>query len=63
MPKSTKYIHHRRRKPTEFVKTSFRTVPISHVPTRKRWKKGSKAVVGKLRKTGKWATQSILEKK
>lgn len=58
-----KYKHHRRRNPKEFIKSSLRTVPVSHVKTRKRWKKGSKAIVGKLKKTGKWATQSILELK
>lgn len=63
--KKAKYRHHRQRKPELFDETSFKTVPISHTKYRgKKYKKpGVKAVVGKLKKTGKPKIQSILEPK
>jgi DNA-binding HxlR family transcriptional regulator len=56
-----KYKRWRQKDPKLFIKTSFRTVPLDH--TEYRGKKKGKAVVGKLKKTKKWATQSILEEK
>lgn len=57
--KKSKYTHHRRRDPQKFKMESFRTVPISHVPHTKKYPRGTKAIVGKL-KTGFWKTQSVL---
>ncbi len=58
--KTTKYKRWRQKAPGLFIKTSFRTVPLSH--TEYKGKKKGKAVVGKLKRTKKWAIQSILEK-
>lgn len=58
---ASKYKRQRLKEPVLFVKSSFRTVPLSH--TTYRGKKKGKAIVGKLKKTGKWAMQSILEEK
>jgi len=60
-----KYRHHRQRSPKQFIQKSFRTVPISHTSYagKKFDKPGVKAVVGKLKGTSKWVTQSILEPK
>lgn len=62
--KHSKYDRDRREKPSEFVKRSFRTVPISHVPHKKRYPKGTKAIVGKWKneKAHKraYGTQSVL---
>jgi len=64
MPYSRKarYRHYRQRSPREFVRGTFRTVSISHAPYRgKKFRKpGVKAVVGRLKGSGRWATQSIL---
>jgi len=62
MPYSSKakYTHDRRKDPDEFKPRSFRTLPISHVPHTKKYPRGTKAVVGTLKATGKGATQSIL---
>ncbi len=57
--KKAKYIHKRRRKPSEYIPESMRTVNISHVPHKKEYPAGTKAIVGKLKKDG-YATQSIL---
>lgn len=60
-PRKTKrYKRYRQKDPKKFIKTSFRTVPLSH--TKYKGKKKGKAVVGKLKKTKKWTIQSILEK-
>ncbi len=61
MPTKKQYKRHRQKDPKLFIKNSFRTVPLSH--TKYKGKKKGKAVVGKLKKTKKWATQSILEEK
>lgn len=58
--KKSEYEHHRKRDPGEFKKGTFRTVPVSHVPHRKRYPKGTKAVVGRSKKDNKFKTQSIL---
>ena len=55
------YKRHRLKEPTLFVKGSFRTVPLSH--TAYKGKKKGKAIVARLKKTEKWAIQSILEEK
>lgn len=62
-----RYYHERQRHPSDFVESTFRTVPLSHTGYRGRkfakWKRkgsGAKAIVGKLRKSGKWGVQSIL---
>jgi hypothetical protein len=57
--KKAKYEHHRKKPPSKFIKSSFRNVPISHVSHRKKYPRGTRAIVGKL-KSGKYATQSIL---
>ena len=60
----SKFEHHRQRPPKLFKQSSFRTVPISHVPHRIKYPKGAKAVVGELKspKKGqrKYQTQTIL---
>jgi len=56
-----KYKRHRKKDPKLFVKLSFRTVPLSH--TNYKGKLKGKAIVGKLKRTKKWAIQSILEEK
>ncbi len=56
-----KYKRHRKKNPSLFIKSSFRTVPLSH--TNYKGKLKGKAIVGKLKKTGKWEIQSILENK
>jgi len=56
-----KYKRFRRKNPKEFIKDSFRTVPLTHI-NYKGNKKG-KAIVGKLKKTNKWEIESILEEK
>ena len=62
--KKSKFEHHRKKSPGRFVKTSFRNVPISHVPHKKKYPKGTRAIVGKLKKPKKgqrkYQTQSIL---
>ena len=55
------YRRWRQKAPSLFIKSSFRTVPLSH--TEYKGKKKGKAIVGKLKKTKKWAIQSILEEK
>lgn len=59
---SAKFEHHRQKNPNEFQKKSFKTVPLSHTKYRgkKFKKKGTKAIVGKKKKSGKWGIQSIL---
>ena len=56
----SKYKRFSKRKVSEFIKNSFRTVPLSH--TEYKGKKKGKASVGKL-KNGKWAIKTILEEK
>lgn len=61
-PRVTKeYRRWRQRDPNLFVRSSFRTVPLSH--TDYKGKKKGKAIVGKLKTTKKWKIQSILEEK
>ena len=56
-----KYKRHRRKNPNEFLKSSFRIVPLSHTDYKGKLK--GKAIVGKLKKNKKWEIQSILEEK
>ena len=57
----SEYKRFSRKEVKEFIKNSFRTVPLSH--TKYRGKKKGKAIVGKLKKTSKWAIKTILEEK
>ena len=63
--KDANYKHNRQKNPNLFDKDSFKTVSISHTKYRgKKYKKrGNKAIVGKLKETGEWKIQSILEPK
>ena len=57
---SAKYFHKRRKKPREILRETFKTVPITHTNARKRYPKGTMAVVGKSKKTKNWVIQSVL---
>lgn len=59
--KTENYKRWRQKFPDLFIKSSFRTVPLSH--TDYKGKKKGKAIVGKLKSTKKWTIQSILEEK
>ena len=62
-PRKTKnWLRYRQEDPDKFVQKSFRNVPISHTDYKGKIK-GQRAIVGKLKKTGKWKIQSILKKK
>jgi len=56
-----RYKRHRKKGPSLFIKSSFRTVPLTHTDYRGKLK--GKAIIGKLKKTNKWEIQSILEEK
>jgi len=61
--RKARFRHYRQRKPSDFKKGSLRTVPLSHSGYRgKKFKgtRGAKAVVGRLKGSGRWSTQSIL---
>lgn len=60
--KKSKYNHNRQRSPKEFIKKSFKTVPLSHTSYsgNKYKNKKAKAIVGKLKRNKKWKIQSIL---
>jgi len=59
--RKAKYRHNRRAPPGEFVPGTFRNVPVTHVPTiKKKYPKGTRVIVGKRKKSGKWGVQSIL---
>jgi len=63
MPYSRKarYYHNRRAHPREFDKKTFRNVPASHVKSlRKKYPRGTRVIVGKRKKTGRWGVQSVL---
>ena len=55
-----KYTHDRRKKPKEIISGTYRTVPITHTNARKKYPKGTLAIVGKSKKTKNWVTQSVL---
>lgn len=62
-PRKTKnWLRYRQKSPNLFIQTSFRNVPLSHTNYKGKIK-GQRAIVGKLKKTKKWALQSILKKK
>ena len=62
-PRKTKnWLRYRQEEPARFIKSSFRNVPISHT-NYKGSIKGQKAIVGRLKRTGKWEVQSILKKR
>ncbi|MFX1480548.1 MAG: hypothetical protein ACFFCI_20860 [Promethearchaeota archaeon] len=65
--KKARYRHHRQQQPNEFIKGSFKTVPLNHTDYRgnkyaRYMYSGTpaKAIVGKLKSSGNWAIQSIL---
>lgn len=60
--KTENFLRYRQMEPGKFDQDSFRNVPISHTKYTGRIK-GNRAIVGKLKKTGKWEIQSILKKK
>lgn len=69
MPYSKKanYYHKRQKSPEKFKSGTFKTVAFNHAKYRGKKYEGyhksgtqAKAVVGKLKTTGKWSTQSIL---
>ena len=51
--KTTRYVRYRLRQPSSFKSGSFRTHDIGR-------KGHSKRIAGKLKRSGKWATQAIL---
>jgi len=62
-PRKTKnWIRYRQKSPSLFIQASFRNVPLSHTDYKGKIK-CERAIVGKLKKTGKWALQSVLKKK
>jgi hypothetical protein len=62
-PRKTKnWLRYRQEDPDKFVQKSFRNVPISHTNYKGKIK-GERAIVGKMKKTGKWKIQSILKKR
>ena len=62
-PRKTKnWLRYRKKEPSKFVKTSFRNVPASHTEYKGKTK-GIRAIVGKLKSTGKWVLQSILKRR
>jgi hypothetical protein len=69
MPYSKKscFYHKRQKQPNLFDESTFKTVPLDHTEYKgtkfQEWSKkdsGAKAIVGKLKKNGKWRIQSIL---
>ena len=62
-PRRTKnWLRYRQEDPEKFIQKSFRNVPLSHTDYKGKTK-GHKAIVGKLKKTAKWALQSVLKKR
>jgi len=61
-PRKTKnWIRYRQEDPDKFIQTSFRNVPLPHTEYKGKIK-AERAIVGKLKKTKKWALQSVLKK-
>lgn len=60
--KNANYMHDRQKSPELFARSTFKTVPLSHTKYNgtKYDKQTCLAIVGKLRKNGKWSIQSIL---
>ena len=62
-PRKTKnWLRYRQKEPSKFVQKSFRNVPISHTKYKGRIK-AVRAIVGKLKSTGKWVIQSKLKRR
>lgn len=62
-PRKTKnWLRYRQEDPSKFIKDSFKNVPLSHT-TYKGKIKAQRAIVGKIKKTGKWEIQSVLKKR
>lgn len=62
-PRQTKnWFRYRQEEPEKFSEKSFRNVPLSHTGYKEKIK-GQRAIVGKLKKTGKWVIQSVLKKR
>lgn len=65
--KKAKFYHHRQKSPRLFDKKTFKNVPLNHTSYRgekySKWMYSgtpARAIVGKLKKSKKWSTQSIL---
>ena len=62
-PRKTKnWLRYRQEDPEKFVKESFRNVPLSHANYKGNIK-GQRAIVGRLKKSGKWQVQSVLKRR
>lgn len=62
-PRKTKsWLRYRQEDPSKFIQKSFRNVSISHIDYKGKIK-AQRAIVGKLKKTGKWKIQSVLKKR
>lgn len=57
--KKAKYKHLKRAPPGDFI-APLKTVDISHTKARRDYPAGTKAVVGKRKKTKRWGIQSVL---
>ncbi len=60
--KTENWLRYRQKEPGKFSEKSFRNVLLSHTKYKGKIK-GQRAIVGKLKKTGKWVIQSILKKR
>ena len=60
--KTRNWFRYRQKEPGKFSKKSFRNVPLSHTKYKGKIK-GQRAIVGKLKQTGKWAIQSVMKKR
>lgn len=60
--KNSRYKHKRQFSPDKCTPGTFRTVKQSHTKMRKP-RKGGKAIVCKLKRSGRWGTQSLLNLK
>lgn len=65
--KKAKFYHHRQKSPRLFDKKTFKNVPLNHTSYRgekySKWMYSgtpARAIVGRLKKSKKWSTQSIL---
>ena len=64
MPRKN-YFSNRRKKPNTIRKGTFRTIPANKYKgnIRKKYKKGTKFIIGISKKTGNWVIQSVLTPK
>ncbi len=58
--KKSRYRHYRRKKPSEIISDTYRTVSIKHTNASTEYPEGTMAVVGKSKKTQNWVIQSVL---